>query len=163
MPSKIVIQCGALIAAMLLPMAFASAQTETLRVFQSQDGFDDVIFDVENGIVNRGYVADYVAHIGDMLERTAEDVGAEHAIYSDARTYQFCSAVLSRKAMERDPNAIAFCPYAIFVYERADRPGTVYVGYRPLPVDSTEPNDPLVAVNEVLEAISRDATGPVEN
>jgi len=138
----------------------AQADAGAIRVFSTQESFDDVFFNVENAIVDRGYVIDYVAHIGKMLKRTAADVGAMKTIYLDARTLQFCSAVLSRNTMEADPANIAYCPYAIFVFERADAPGTVHVGFRPLPADASEESrEALSAVNRLLEEISIEATG----
>ena len=55
----------------------ASAQDvpEGVTAYQVEAAFEDVRFDLENAIVNRGLVIDYVSHIGTMLERTGEDVG----------------------------------------------------------------------------------------
>jgi len=138
----------------------AHADSGEIRLFSTEENFEDVFFDVENGIVQRGYVVDYVAHIGRMLDRTAADVGATRSLYKDARTIQFCSAVLSRKTMEADPANIAYCPYAIFVFERTDKPGTISVGFRPLPDDDDDADrEGFSAVNDLLEDISREATG----
>ena len=54
--------------------------------------FEDVRFALENAIVNRGLVVDYVSHIGDMLARTGADVGAKKDIYANAQSMLFCSA-----------------------------------------------------------------------
>lgn len=94
--------------------------------------FTQVIADLEDAIVNRGYVVDYHGHIGDMLERTAADVGGRK-LYRNAEFLQFCSAVVSRNAMEADIANIAFCPYIVFAYEAETKPGEVVIGFRELP------------------------------
>lgn len=92
--------------------------------------FDDVRFGVENAIRNGGYVIDYHARINDMLERTTADVGAGDSPYLQAETWQFCSALLSRAAMQADPANIGHCPYVVFAYETRATPGEVVVGFR---------------------------------
>ncbi|MGI9483937.1 MAG: DUF302 domain-containing protein [Hyphomicrobiales bacterium] len=109
--------------------------------------------DVADAIINRGYVIDYTAHIGAMLDRTSNDVRASKKIYKAAKVLQFCSAVVSRKAMEENAANIAYCPYGIFVYETPDAPGEVNVGYRELPGTS----EGLKAVNALLDGIVKDA------
>jgi uncharacterized protein (DUF302 family) len=92
--------------------------------------FDDATFAVESAIIGRGLVIDYVSHTGEMLNRTAEDVGSGEVIFDAADVFLFCSAVISRQVMEIDPMNIAHCPYGIFV---ADKDGSVMIGYRDLP------------------------------
>lgn len=160
MKTNRMLRLSLLVSVFLAGVSPSQADSGAIRIFSTEESFEDVFFDVENAIVDRGYVVDYVAHIGKMLERTAADVGAVNAIYRDARTIQFCSAVLSRKTMEADPANIAYCPYAIFIFERADTPGTVYVGFRPLPAGAGEQSGKaLSVVNTLLEEISREATG----
>ena len=122
--------------------------------------FDDVSIDVEKAIANRGFVVDFKANIGEMLTRTATDVGSTKTIYRNAVTWQFCSALLSRKMMEIDASNIAYCPYVVFAYETVAGAGTVVVGY--LRKDGKE-NDAASrqAVSEVdthLQAIISEAT-----
>lgn len=118
------------VAASVLAVSQAMADVQTRETDQA---FGDVVQAAENAIINRGYKIDYHGFIGDMLKRTAEDVGADKTLYKDAEFMTFCSAVLSRKVMEENPGDIAYCPYVVFVYERADTPGKVTVGYRELP------------------------------
>ena len=95
-----------------------------------------------------------------MLQRTGGDVGASRQIYSDAETMQFCSAVLSRKAMEADPSNIAYCPYALFVYAQPDAPATSFVGFRHLSETGSESSKAAIKeINVILDAIARDAAG----
>ncbi len=120
--------------------------------------FEDVLQDLRDGVINRGYNIDYQAHIGAMLDRTAGDVGGSKRIYVNAELVQFCSAVLSRKVMEADPANIAFCPYILFAYERADQPGTIHVGFRRLSeTGSTASKAALAKVNDLLDEIIAEA------
>ncbi|HZT48206.1 MAG TPA: DUF302 domain-containing protein, partial [Hyphomicrobiaceae bacterium] len=71
----------------------------------------------------------------------------------------FCSAKLSRAMMEADPANIAYCPYVIFIYEAADRPGETVVGYRrPRPAGSDEASRKALAdIDALLDGIVSDA------
>ncbi|MET3792232.1 DUF302 domain-containing protein [Aquamicrobium terrae] len=126
--------CGALVAIGLscaITSLPALAQ-DGVHTVTSDSPFEQVMSDLEDAIVNRGYVVDYHGHIGDMLERTAADVGGGK-LYRNAEFLQFCSAVVSRNAMEADIGNIAYCPYVIFAYEPETKPGEVTVGFRELP------------------------------
>lgn len=111
--------------------------------------FEDAAFGVESAIVNKGLVVDFVSHVGEMLNRTMEDVGGEQ-LYTEADIFVFCSAVVSREVMEADPDNIAFCPYGVFV---AERDGLVRIGYR------TYPDGPMDQVETLLDGIAREAAG----
>ena len=140
-----------LAAALLLSVpAFAGGDVETRS---SKSAFGDVAQAVEDASVNRGYKIDYHGFIGDMLERTAGDVGATKKIYSDAEFFTFCSAVVSRKVMEADAGDIAYCPYVVFVYEAADMPGDVTLGFRRLPEGGARDE-----VNTLLSDIVKEAS-----
>lgn len=119
---------------------------------ESTEPFSDVVQAVEDGIINRGYKIDYHGFIGDMLKRTASDVGAEKELYEDAEFFTFCSAVLSRKMMEAEAEDIAYCPYVIFIYSEAGDADTVTVGYRRLPEGSVRDE-----INAMLSEIVADA------
>lgn len=150
-------------AALMAGAGAASAQGaagEYVAIYTVEGDFEDVRLDLENAIINRGLVIDYEAFVGDMLNRTAEDVGAERQIYTRADTLQFCSAILSRKTMEADPVNLAFCPYIVFVYEEAGAEGVIHVGYRRLPeAGDEESRAALFEVNALLDEIVRDAIG----
>lgn len=129
------------------------AQSE-VKTRQTEAAFADVIADLEDAVVNRGYVVDYHGHIGDMLKRTASDVGASKPLYRNAEFIQFCSAVVSRGAMEADVANIAFCPYVLFAYETEADLGTTVVGYRSLPAGGGRDE-----VNALLDEIATEAAG----
>ncbi|SON57442.1 hypothetical protein HDIA_3901 [Hartmannibacter diazotrophicus] len=131
-----------------------AAAEDTITTVETDTAFADVMTDLQDAIINRGYVIDYHSHIGEMLSRTAGDVGADKQVYKNAEFLQFCSAVLSRAAMEADIGNIAYCPYILFAYEPAAYPGKVTVGFRRLP-----PGDGRDQVNETLNEILHDAAG----
>ena len=153
---KKVLSTAAILAATALPlmaMPVGSAHAaDDVTTYETQGDFEDVAAEVNDAIVNQGYVVDYHGFIGDMLKRTAEDVGSDKVLYENAEFFQFCSAVLSRKVMETDIGNIAYCPYVIFVYEAT--PGTITVGFRRLP-DGNGRDD----VNALLDEIAKEAAG----
>ncbi|MFD1341125.1 DUF302 domain-containing protein [Litorisediminicola beolgyonensis] len=121
--------------------------------YDSSQSFDDVIFGLENAILGQGLVVDTIHHVGEMLDRTREDVGSTVVIFDHAEVYSFCSAALSRKVMEADPMNVAFCPYNIFVSVRADAPGVTTIGYRSFPEGQ------MKEVEALLDTIVRNAIG----
>jgi uncharacterized protein (DUF302 family) len=141
---KIIIGAGFLAAS----VSVAAADEATIYAFNGS--FDDAAFGVESAIVGRGLVIDHVSHVGEMLARTAADVGSDVEIFAQADVYQFCSAVVSRKVMEADPMNLVYCPYGVFV---AERDGAVTIGYRNFP-DGT-----MQEVQGLLDEIAREAAG----
>ena len=138
------------LALILAPLS--AAAEETIR-YRSDQSYDDVVFNLENAILDRGLVVDTVHEVGDMLSRTREDVGSDVVIFEEAAVFSFCSAQLSRKAMEADPMNIAFCPYGIFVAQVAGDESHTVVGYRSLP------DGAMQEVQALLDSLARGATG----
>ncbi len=143
-------QFAALAALSAMVISTAASAGEGVTSYRFNGSFDDAAFGVENAIINRGLVTDYVSHVGEMLNRTGEDVGSDVTIFKEADVYLFCSAVISREVMEADPMNIAHCPYGIFV---AEREGKVMVGYREYPAG------PMDKVEALLDEIAREAVG----
>lgn len=121
--------------------------------FTTDESFDDVIFGLENAIIDQGLVIDGTSHVGEMLARTGRDVGSDKIIFLNADVYSFCSAALSRKVMEADPMNLMFCPYDIFVMVRPETPDETIIGYRAMP------EGPMKDVEARLETISKSAIG----
>lgn len=142
-----------LAAAATLTGGAAHAAGDDVVTRTSEAAFADVAQFVQDGIINRGYTIDYHGFIGDMLKRTAGDVGATKELYKDAEFFTFCSAVVSRSVMEADIGDIAYCPYVVFVYEDASMAGTVTVGFRQLPEGGARDQ-----VNALLTEIIEEAT-----
>jgi uncharacterized protein (DUF302 family) len=139
--------------ALLLGTQLARAQDD-VTTFTTEAPFAEVIADLEDAVVNRGYVVDYHGHIGDMLARTAGDIAGAKPLYKAAEILQFCSATISRKAMEADIANIAYCPYVLFAYESVEDPGKVTLGFRRLPEGGGRDE-----VNTLLEEIAGEAAG----
>ena len=124
------------------------AMAQSAVLYEYDGNFDDATFSVEGAIVGKGLIIDHVSHTGEMLSRTAVDVGSDKEIFKAADIFLFCSAVISRTVMEIDPMNIVHCPYTIFVIE--DQSG-VYIGHR------TYPEGSMQIVQELLVGIVNDA------
>jgi uncharacterized protein (DUF302 family) len=132
-----------------LALAPVTLRAQDAVTFPFQGSFDDASFAIENAIINRGLVIDFTSHVGDMLNRTGEDVGAEEDLFDNAQIFLFCSAAVSRRVMEADPMNIVHCPYGIFI---AEREGAVTIGHRDYP------DGPMQEVEALLDAIILEAT-----
>jgi hypothetical protein len=120
--------------------------------------FEDVKFDLNNAIIERGLVIDHTGNIAGMLERTGADVGSTKQVYRHAEYFVFCSAKLSREMMEADPANVGVCPFVVFAYERADKPGETVVGFRSPPARGGEASrKSLEAVAALLKDIVEEA------
>ena len=93
-------------AALLLAASPVIAAGDDIVTTVTDQPFADTAQAVQDAIVNRGYTIDYHGFIGEMLKRTAGDVGATKELYKEAEFFTFCSAVVSRKVMEGDINDI---------------------------------------------------------
>jgi uncharacterized protein (DUF302 family) len=146
----------AVVTAAILLASAAAAQE--LKTYRKKAAFDDVKFDLTNAITNRGLVVDSNGNVGGMLDRTGKDVGSTKQVYRKAEYFVFCSARLSREMMEADAANAGFCPFVVFMYEPAAKPGEVVVGYRPLPAaGNAASKKALAAVNALLDGIAKDA------
>lgn len=136
----------------------AQAASADVVVRSTKGEFKEVKERVLHAIENRGFVLNYTARIGAMLERTGKDIGAARQVYADAELLEFCSAKLSRDTMEADPRNIVFCPYGIAVYTLPKEPGQVYLAYRrPGAFGSERSANSLRAVDKLLAAIVGEA------
>ncbi|HUU71835.1 MAG TPA: DUF302 domain-containing protein [Burkholderiales bacterium] len=115
-----------------------------------------VVFAVQS----QGLVVDHSSRVGDMLARTGKDLGETTRVYGDAEVLEFCSALVSRRMVEADPQLLAFCPYGIAVYTLPGKPDTTYVSYRRLVTNLVLPGqrDVLQRVEALLEAIVDEAS-----
>jgi uncharacterized protein (DUF302 family) len=139
----------AFLTALMIGTALPAA-ADIATTYDFDGSFDDATFSLESAIVGRGLVIDWVSHSGEMLNRTAADVGSDVVIFDVADIFMFCSASLSREVMEADYMNIAFCPYSIFVYERE---GEVVIGYRNMPEGEMQ------KVQSFLDDIVQEAVG----
>ena len=139
---------SAALAAACLALPAAADGFYTLEI---EGAYEDVIFNVELAITNQGLVIDDVSHVGSMLARTRDDVGSTRDLFSDARIFSFCSALLSRQVMEAQLRNIQFCPYNVYVYQAAEEGAPVVIGFR----EASEPT--MAPVNELLLRIVTEA------
>ena len=123
-------------------------KAQTAILYNYEGTFDDATFSVEGAILGKGLVIDHISHTGDMLSRTANDVGSDIEIFKSADIFLFCSAAISRKVMEANPLNIAHCPYNIFVFENDNG---VHIGHR------SYPEGPMQIVHELLADIISEA------
>lgn len=137
--------------------ALAADASAEVNIRTTKTPFQDVLTDVEAAIVNQGLVIDLKGNIGGMLDRTAKDLGGK-PIYAQAQYFSFCSARLSRAMLEADPANMGFCPFVVFVYERADQPGTTTVGYRRPPAGSGAATAAFAAIDKLLAGVIAEAT-----
>ena len=142
--------------AILVVLAAAPPASAADELFtRSKAGsFEDVKFDLSNAIIDRGLVVDHTGNIASMLDRTGADVGSTRQLYRHAEYFVFCSAKLSREMMEADPSNVGMCPFVVFAYERADKPGEIVVGFRNPPArGSDDSRKSLEAVAALLKDI----------
>lgn len=137
-------------AAAALCLAAAPAVADDIVTYETDLSFGDVVFGLENAILDEGLVIDHTSHVGEMLARTREDVGSDVVLYEAADVFGFCSATVSRSVMEADPMNVAYCPYHIFVVQRAGAE-TVMIGYRGFP------EGPMDEVEALLDKLARAA------
>ncbi len=140
-----------LLALGLVACASIASANDTAVTYTVDQDYDDVTFGLESAITDKGLVIDAVNHVGQMLERTKEDVGGTQTAFLKAEVFSFCSATLSRKVMEADPMNLQFCPYGIFVMQTPDAPDQTTIGYRILP------EGPMKEVQALLDDIVQEA------
>ncbi len=152
-----------LLAAVLVHLSFPAIAADPHPVvrYTKQGKFENVRDDLKMAIESRGLVIDNHAFVNRMLERTGKDVGSTRPLYTNAESFSFCSAALSRKTMEADPSNMSQCPYSVVVYATAKAPDQVVVSYRRpwRPDGSPASKASLKEVETLLDRIARDAVG----
>ena len=133
-------------------LAHSALANDTVTYEVTDQSYDDVMFGLENAILDFGLVISEHNHVGDMLERTKADLSATETIYAYADIFGFCSAPLSRAAMLEDPMNIRFCPYNIYMYQISEG-FPVIIGY------DVYPEGALQDVQALLDDITRSAIG----
>ena len=139
-------------AILLAGLAHAALANDTVTYEVTDQSYDDVMFGLENAILDFGLVISKHNHVGDMLERTKADLGATETIYAYADVFGFCSAPLSLAAMLEDPMNIRFCPDNIYMYQISEE-SPVIIGY------DVYPEGALQDVQALLDDITRSAIG----
>jgi len=143
---------------MLCSMSMAAWAADNYAVvFKAHGTYQEVRDQVQSAIEGKGLKINATHKIAEMLERTGKDLGASKQIYENAEQFDFCSAEISRKMMEADPNAITMCPYLISVY-KLPKDNHVYIAYRkPAATKNLALKKVLVEVDKMLTDIIKDA------
>lgn len=141
-----------------LAMLTVAAAAQDLKTYTKKGSFDDVKLDLSDAITKRGLVVDFSGNVGRMLDRTGKDVGSTKQVYKNAEYVVFCSAQLSRQMMEADAANAGYCPFVIFIYERAEKAGEVVIGYRPMPKSKSAASQKAFSgIDALLDGIAREA------
>lgn len=136
----------------LITLSNSAVASDTITYNVKDQSYDDVMFGLENAILDFGLVISEHNHVGDMLERTKTDLGETQTIYKYADVFGFCSAPLSRAAMLEDPMNIRYCPYNIYMFQISED-SPVIIGY------DVYPDGALQQVQDLLDNITRSAIG----
>lgn len=98
----------------LQPLAYLDARAALLDAF-----------------VDAGLAPPAVSQFGDMLARTAPDLGHRADFYAEAEIFSFCSAQVSGRMIAEDVRNIALCPMTVALYTLPGRPRTVFLATHP--------------------------------
>ena len=144
----------------LLAMAQNAAADGAVVVRAIEGGFEEIRERVVFAVQSQGLVVDHTSDVGGMLARTGKDLGETDQIFGDAEVLEFCSALVSRRMVQADPQLLAFCPYGIAVYTLPNKPQTTYVSYRRLVTNLVTPaqKQALERVEALLAAIVEEAS-----
>lgn len=123
-------------------------------VYTSESGFSDVMEGVKMAIEERGMYINNVMNIGEMLERTGKDLGAEEQLFTRAESFEFCSAGLSREMSGENPAHVVNCPFIMTVYTLPNEPDTTYVVHREIPADQIAASPAMAKVAEMLKSVA---------
>ena len=119
--------------------------------------FFDVANDIRAAIIGKGISIAHELPASDMLNRTAHAYGYQTNTYTNARTFEFCSAQISHKLARQDPDNIILRPFTISVYSLTTEPGIVRVSYR-VPVGRPGSEAIIKEVITLISSIIEDAS-----
>lgn len=143
----------------LLSMAHAEIYgTEPYAVTETASSFEETLEGVRLAIEERGLYINNVMDIGAMLDRTGQDLDLGKSPYRQAKTIQFCSAVLSGRMSEEDPRRIVHCPFSIAVYSIQKQPETTFIAYRAFPSGQPAAGEVMKEAAKMMEDIVEAAT-----
>ena len=129
---------------------------EPVVIYSVRADYDDVWEGLKMALDGRGLAVSSVSHVGEMLERTGKELGRTKKVYGKANVLEFCSAVISRDMLEKNPHFLAFCPYQIMVYTLPQDEKRVYLSYRRLIWKDDIGKDVLDPVEKLLEGLIKE-------
>lgn len=163
-PRMLLIACLVASAIAIAAAPVRALDSEGLKTSVVTGAFEDVFSDLQDAIIAKGVVIDFVGHVDTMLTRTSEAAGSvtekgAKSPFLNAKYVQFCSAKLTHEAVSASPFNIAVCPYVVFVFETAAEPGKVVVGYRkPITGPSKRSKKAVAGIEALLDDIVKDVT-----
>jgi uncharacterized protein (DUF302 family) len=107
------------------PGSNAAIATASKAAARYQDVREDLLMAIEA----QGFVVGAIGDLGTSLARSAPDLGHQ-SVYLSAEYFNFCPAAIAHELVAADPANLAYCPFQMFLYEAAAKPGTIVVGYR---------------------------------
>lgn len=117
---------------------------EPIVIYRTDDGFEDVKFELETAITNKGFTLNDALHISEMLQRTAKDIGIDKPVYIQSESLSFCSAILTHQFAQSHPAYMVLCPLTLSIYTTVIEPDITYIAFRkPLLADT--------ALNQTIE------------
>lgn len=91
---------------------------------------------LEDAMIDEGLAPASVSQFGEMLARTAKDLGHRSNFYEHAEIFSFCSARVSARMIAEDVRNIALCPMTIALYTLPGQDRKVFLVYREPDLDS---------------------------
>jgi len=132
----------------------SSASDQGIQIKTVDGSYEEVFQTLQDAVIDRGLVIDYVGHVDKMLERTAAVAGKEGTPYLHARYFQFCSAPLTHEAVSADVSNLAVCPLIVFAFETKAAPGKISVGFRELGMSTSSGSRADTAkLNSLLQSV----------
>lgn len=128
-------------AAMAIAVAMPANADEPVIAMQSIVGvsYDHAREALEEAIAAEGLASPVTSYFGDMLARTADDLGHRADIYRDAHIYTFCTVAAAARLASESPDRIALCPLSIAIYQLPDEQ-EIRFAYRPTGLNSVGGN-----------------------
>lgn len=109
-----------------LPTAAQELVVHSLQPASYQDVHDALI----DAIAEQGIAPPSESDFGDLLARTAADLGHRPDFYAEARLVSFCSTPIAARLAAESAHNMLYCPLAIAVYRLPAEPDRVYLSYR---------------------------------
>ncbi len=141
---------------LLLTQALHSAESTPFISYHSDETMETVLMNVQLAVTERGLSFSEPLHIGEMLQRTAPDLGIEQQVYQQAEVVTFCSAQLTHELVHAHPLNMGVCPLSVMVFQTVAEPAQVTVAYR-LPVLLNASAELQQRITNLLDGIAQDA------
>jgi uncharacterized protein (DUF302 family) len=158
MPRRNIFLYALMIFSSLFNPAIASGEhpVTTVRV---EGSFFEKLQDVRVAIQGRGINIAHTLPASGMLNRTGSAFGVERNVFIHAEIIEFCSAKISHKLIQANPENIVLCPFTIGIYELTSDPGYVHLTYRKPFVLGDEVSPTATSeIVQLIEGIVKDAT-----